>query len=90
MRLTKLNLIFVQIGKLEKELKQVEKTRITTETLLNDLQTRLNGLESLRKQLEDEKNVRLFVFVACFPSSATGYVCKRWCVIIAELIGRKR
>ncbi|KAM3721372.1 Lamin-1 [Dirofilaria immitis] len=43
-----------RIGKLEKELKQSEKLRLSNDSLIQDLQARLNSADNMRKHLEDE------------------------------------
>ncbi|VDK50564.1 unnamed protein product [Anisakis simplex] len=43
-----------KIGKLEKELKQSEKSRLSVESLIQDLQGRVNSADNMRKHLEDE------------------------------------
>ncbi|VDM11229.1 unnamed protein product [Wuchereria bancrofti] len=48
-----------RIGKLEKELKQSEKLRLSNDNLIQDLQARLNSADNIRRHLEDE-NKNLF------------------------------
>uniref|UniRef100_A0A158Q776 Lamin-C n=1 Tax=Elaeophora elaphi TaxID=1147741 RepID=A0A158Q776_9BILA len=43
-----------RIGKLEKELKQSEKLRLSNDSLIQDLQARLNSADTMRRHLEDE------------------------------------
>uniref|UniRef100_A0A915BPD4 Lamin-1 n=1 Tax=Parascaris univalens TaxID=6257 RepID=A0A915BPD4_PARUN len=43
-----------KIGKLEKDLKQSEKSRLSVESLIQDLQARVNSADNMRKHLEDE------------------------------------
>ncbi|OZC12861.1 intermediate filament protein [Onchocerca flexuosa] len=43
-----------RIGKLEKELKQSEKLRLSNDSLIQDLQARLNSADNMRRHLEDE------------------------------------
>lgn len=47
----------LQIGKLEKDLKQSEKSRLSVESLIQDLQARVNSADNMRKHLEDENKV---------------------------------
>uniref|UniRef100_A0A915PWT5 Lamin n=1 Tax=Setaria digitata TaxID=48799 RepID=A0A915PWT5_9BILA len=43
-----------RIAKLEKELKQSEKLRLSNDSLIQDLQARLNSADNMRRHLEDE------------------------------------
>ncbi|KHN84870.1 Lamin-1 [Toxocara canis] len=43
-----------KIGKLEKDLKQSEKSRLSVESLIQDLQARVNSADNMRRHLEDE------------------------------------
>lgn len=48
-----------KIGKLEKELKQSEKLRLNNDSLIQDLQARLNSADNMRRHLEDENKVNI-------------------------------
>lgn len=69
--MTNLCLLYFQIGKLEKELKQSEKLRLSNDSLIQDLQARLNSADNMRRHLEDENKVGRSQFTLVMQS----YTC---------------
>lgn len=54
---------YFKVAKLEKELKQAEKARALSESLVQDFQGKLNAAEAARRRLEDENKVCCSIYV---------------------------